>query len=107
MHAMLLRLATQLPPPARQFATPARIATLVQFLMFGTVGIVGFLVDTATVYALRRSLGLYVAGMVAYLVAAHGHLAPEPGVDLPRPGRAVRCISNGHASSSSTSAASC
>jgi putative flippase GtrA len=70
MHALLVRLATQLPPPARQVASPARIATLVQFLMFGTVGTVGFLVDTATVYALRRSLGLYGAGMAAYVVAA-------------------------------------
>ena len=70
MHALLLRLATQLPPPVRQFASPARIAMLVQFLMFGTVGMVGFLVDTATVYALRRSLGLYGAGMAAYVVAA-------------------------------------
>lgn len=70
MHALLLRLATQLPPPARRFATPARIATLVQFLMFGSVGVVGFLFDTATVYSLRRSLGLYGAGAVAYLVAA-------------------------------------
>ena len=70
MHALLLRLATQLPPPARQFASPARVATLVQFLMFGTVGTVGFLVDTATVYALRHSLGLYGAGMAAYVVAA-------------------------------------
>ena len=47
-----------------------RIATLVQFLMFGTVGTAGFLVDTATVYALRGSLGLYGAGMAAYVVAA-------------------------------------
>ncbi len=70
MHALLLRLATQLPPPARQFATPARIVTLVQFLMFGSVGTVGFLADTATVYALRYSLGLYGAGAVAYGVAA-------------------------------------
>ena len=70
MQALLLRLATQLPPPARQLATPGRIATLVQFLMFGTVGTVGFLVDTATVYTLRRSLGLYVAGAAAYIVAA-------------------------------------
>ena len=38
--------------------------------MFGTVGMVGFLVDTATVYALRRALGLYGAGMAAYVVAA-------------------------------------
>ena len=70
MHTLLLRLAIQLPPPMRQLATPSRIATLVQFLKFGTVGTCGFLVDTSTVYALRRSLGLYGAGMVAYLVAA-------------------------------------
>jgi putative flippase GtrA len=70
MHALLLRLATQLPPPARRIATPARIVTLVQFLMFGIVGAVGFLADTATVYALRHALGLYGAGAVAYGVAA-------------------------------------
>ena len=70
MHTLLLRIATQLPPPARQLATEARVALLVQFLMFGTVGTVGFLVDTATVYALRRSLGLYGAGIAAYFVAA-------------------------------------
>src|SRR3954469_18373891 len=68
--AVLLRLATRLPPPARQFATPARIHTLVQFLMFGSVGTVRFLADTATVYALRYSLGLYGAGAVAYGVGA-------------------------------------
>jgi putative flippase GtrA len=70
MHALLLRLATQLPPPVRRLASPARISMVVQFLMFGTVGMVGFLVDTATVYALRRTLGLYGAGMAAYVVAA-------------------------------------
>ena len=70
MHALLVRLATQLPRPARHLATPARIALLVQFLMFGTVGTVGFLVDTAVVYALRHALGLYGAGMAAYVVAA-------------------------------------
>lgn len=70
MQALLLRLATQLPSPARHLATPDRIATLVQFLMFGTVGAAGFLVDTATVYALRRSLGLYGAGAAAYVAAA-------------------------------------
>jgi putative flippase GtrA len=70
MHSLLLRLATQLPAPARRFATEARIHTLVQFLMFGTVGTIGFLADTATVYALRYSLGLYGAGAVAYGVAA-------------------------------------
>jgi putative flippase GtrA len=70
MRALLLRLAHQLPPPARHHVTPARIAMLTQFLMFGLVGAVGFLFDTATVYSLRRSLGLYGAGMVAYVVAA-------------------------------------
>lgn len=44
--------------------------TLTQFLMFGTVGAIGFLFDTATVYSLRHSLGLYGAGIVAYVVAA-------------------------------------
>ena len=72
MHALLLRLATQLPPPARDFATEARIRTLVQFLMFGTVGAFGWVLDTATVYALRGSLGLYGAGLASYLVAATG-----------------------------------
>ena len=70
MHGILLRLASQLPSPARRYATPGRITTLAQFLMFGVVGGVGFLFDTATVYGLRYSLGLYAAGMVAYLVAA-------------------------------------
>ena len=67
---MLLRVASRLPPPARRFATPARIAMFVQFMMFGTVGTMGFLVDTATVYSLRYSLGLYGAGAAAYLIAA-------------------------------------
>jgi putative flippase GtrA len=44
----------------------ARYPIFVQFLMFGTVGAVGFLVDTVTVYALRHWLGLYGAGAVAY-----------------------------------------
>ena len=72
MHAVLLRLASQLPPPARDFATAARIRTLVQFMMFGTVGFVGLAIDTATVYALRYRLGLYGAGLVSYLLAATG-----------------------------------
>ena len=70
MHALLLRLATRLPPPARRFATATRIATLAQFVMFGVVGAAGFVADTATVYALRQMLGLYGAGVVAYAVAA-------------------------------------
>jgi putative flippase GtrA len=72
MHALLLRLATQLPSPARDYVTAARIRTLVQFFMFGSVGLVGFVLDTGTVYGLRRQLGLYGAGLLAYFVAATG-----------------------------------
>ena len=43
---------------------------LVQFAMFATVGVAGLVVDTATVYGLRGSLGLYGAGLVAYGFAA-------------------------------------
>ena len=49
--------------------TPARAALLAQFLRFGTVGTVVFLVDTAVVYALRASLGLYGARAVSFAVA--------------------------------------
>jgi putative flippase GtrA len=70
MQALLLRLTPLLPPPLRVHATPARIVTLVEFLKFGVVGVIGFLIDTAVVYSLRASLGLYGAGAVSYLVAA-------------------------------------
>jgi putative flippase GtrA len=53
----------------RQFATQARIDLLAQILKFGTVGTVGFMVDTAVVYSLRHQLGLYGAGVVAFVVA--------------------------------------
>ena len=72
MQTLLLRIATQLPPPARDFATEARIRLLIQFLKFGTVGTFGWVLDTLTVYALRHALGLIGAGMVSYLVAATG-----------------------------------
>jgi putative flippase GtrA len=48
-------------------------ATAVQFMKFGTVGTLGFLADTAVVYALRASLGLYVAGIVSYVLVASGN----------------------------------
>jgi putative flippase GtrA len=53
--------------------SPAQRLVIVQFVRFGTVGGIGFLVDTGTVYALRYSLGLYGAGLVAYVVAATGN----------------------------------
>jgi putative flippase GtrA len=66
----LLSLGKRLPRRVRRLATPTRARTLAQFVQFGIVGGIGFVFDTAVVYALRRSLGLYVAGVAAYLVAA-------------------------------------
>lgn len=67
MQTTFLRL---LPPPLRRLATPARLIVLGQFMRFGVVGLMGLIIDTATVYGLRHSLGLYGAGMVAYVTAA-------------------------------------
>ncbi len=52
---------------------PARRAWIIDLLRFGTVGGVGFLLDSATVYASRATLGLYGAGVLAYFVAATGN----------------------------------
>ncbi len=41
-----------------------------EFGRFGAVGTLGFIVDTATVYGLRAMMGLYAAGIAAYMVAA-------------------------------------
>ncbi len=41
-----------------------------QLLRFGTVGGLGFLWDAATVYALKPFVGLTIAALAAYLVAA-------------------------------------
>jgi putative flippase GtrA len=67
MESTLHRL---LPGTLRRSATPDRLMLMAQFLRFGVVGGVGFIVDTATVYGLRHALGLYGAGMVAYITAA-------------------------------------
>jgi putative flippase GtrA len=63
-----------MPLPSR-LLTPARRALLAQFLRFGVVGVIGFLVDTATVYATRGSLGLYGAGAAGYFTAASANWA--------------------------------
>lgn len=48
-----------------------RTRTLLQFLRFGVVGTVGFVVDTAVLYAgLAAGLGLYGGRALSYLVAA-------------------------------------
>ncbi len=49
---------------------PRHLALLSDFLRFGSVGFVGFLVDTIVVYGLRAWVGLYVAGLLSFLVAA-------------------------------------
>lgn len=70
MHSTIYRL---LPAPLRRSATPSRLAVFGQFVRFGTVGFAGLIIDTATVYGLRHSLGLYGAGLVAYVTAASGN----------------------------------
>lgn len=50
--------------------TAGQRLVVVQFLRFGVVGGIGFLADTAIVYALRAPLGLYWAGIVSYLLVA-------------------------------------
>lgn len=53
-----------------------RSRTLLQFARFGVVGTVGFLVDTAVLYAgLALGLGLYGGRAVSYLAAASATFA--------------------------------
>ena len=75
MLAVIIRLAAYLPLGLHRYATPARLNLLAQIAAFGCTGLFGLALDIATVYALRRPLGLYGAGMVAYLVAATGNWA--------------------------------
>jgi putative flippase GtrA len=70
MLAALLRLSALLPARARRVVTEPRLRLLVQFAQFGTVGLAGLVVDTATVYGLRGALGLYGAGLAAYATGA-------------------------------------
>jgi putative flippase GtrA len=52
----------------------ARAATALQFLRFGVVGTIGFVVDTAVLYAgLALGLGLYWGRAVSYVAAASGN----------------------------------
>lgn len=70
MEALLIRLSAVLPGPLRRQATQPRVAVVAQLAMFAMVGVVGLLIDVATVYALRAPLGLYLAGLASYFVAA-------------------------------------
>lgn len=57
-------------PVSVPFRSSAHVALLRQFFKFGVAGAAGFCFDTLTVYTLRGALGLYGAGVVAYVVAA-------------------------------------
>jgi putative flippase GtrA len=70
MERLLTWIAGRLPAPMRRLATPARLSTLVQLWRFASVGLAGLAVDTVVVYAARGTLGLVVAGLVSYVVAA-------------------------------------
>lgn len=55
-------------------ALPAeRVVLVMQFLRFGVVGTIGFVVTTAVVYATRPFVGAYLAILPAFLVAATGN----------------------------------
>lgn len=69
-HIVMRLVRVEMGELLRGRATPEQIDLLRQFLRFGAVGTLGFVVDTAVVYGLRAALGLYLAGMVSYLVAA-------------------------------------
>jgi putative flippase GtrA len=53
----------------------ARFGIRAEFIRFGIVGLLGFCWDTATVYALKGIIGLYVAGVCGFLVAAAANWA--------------------------------
>ena len=65
-------LATHFPPAAPASKQRRMFG---QFLRFGVVGTIGFVIDTATVYATRAALGLYGAGVLAFFVAATANWA--------------------------------
>ncbi len=66
MVALMNWMLGTLPGPVRRHINPAHVQLLAQMVQFGMVGVAGFVVDTAVVYALRGGTGLYVAGTLAY-----------------------------------------
>lgn len=69
MLRLIQTLIRFLPGPVRRHVSPGAVALIAQFMQFGVVGGIGFVADTAVVYALRVPAGLYVAGTAAYFVA--------------------------------------
>jgi putative flippase GtrA len=45
-------------------------ALAAEFFRFGTVGAIGYVTDTASVYALKGMVGVAAAGLLSFLVAA-------------------------------------
>ncbi len=66
MLALTNWLVDVLPGPVRRHIRPAHIHFFTQFAQFGTVGVIGLLVDTAIVYATLAWAGLYAGGIIAY-----------------------------------------
>jgi putative flippase GtrA len=62
-----------MPSPGWRAATPARLLVARQFARFAVVGLIGLVIDTAAVYGLRGTFGLYGAGVVSYFIAATGN----------------------------------
>ena len=53
-----------------RFLSPPRMIIMRQFLRFGVVGLVGLAFDAGTIYASKAWIGLYVAGVLGYVIAA-------------------------------------
>jgi len=66
---LLLAVRDAMPSRVAGAVDDALVRALAQFFRFAVVGFSGFAVDTICVYALRADLGLYGAGVVAWLVA--------------------------------------
>ncbi|WP_240759326.1 GtrA family protein [Lichenicoccus roseus] len=60
----------RLPQTGPLALTPARRTLIMQFMRFGVVGVLGFLCDATTVYAMRHVIGQAGALILAYFVAA-------------------------------------
>ena len=58
-----------LPPGLRRIAV-SRIVVVLQFVQFAIVGVAGLAAETATIYALRHAIGIYLVGLLAYAVSA-------------------------------------
>ncbi|MBI0534991.1 GtrA family protein [Roseomonas sp. KE2513] len=66
----------QLARPWDQLLHPSHHALATEFIRFGVVGTVGFVVDTAVLYAaLAAGAGLYWGRVLSYVAAATGNWA--------------------------------